>query len=83
MSYKDEFPETFEINESDLSEVNRIIINGFMREGEFRTRDYFIQLFEEEISKHLNSSEEENQDWVDGISYCTHLLKNQRISDGN
>lgn len=82
MSYKDEFPETIEIDEADLSNVHKIIISGFIREGEFRTRDHFIQAFEQEIVNHSNSLEEYNQDWIDGLSYCIHRLKNERISNG-
>lgn len=72
MSYDKGYEKT-EIDASLLSEAQRIIIDGFMLEGEFNFREKLIKVLEEEIAKESNDF---STDWSDGISYCIHLVKN-------
>ena len=76
MTYKDKYSERIEIPEEDLSNIQRMVISGLIREGEFTTREYFIELFEEEISRHKEDSTDAlNSAWIDGVNYCIHILK--------
>lgn len=72
MSY-DEGYERTEIDESLLSEAQRIIVDGFMLEGEFNFRERIIDILKQEIAK---EPAESSTDWSDGLSYCIHLIKN-------
>ena len=80
MSYKDEYSETVEFSESDLSEAQRIIIEGFMRDGEFKTRDALIAMLEKDIDDYLYEVDNvPNMEWVEGVRYCIHIIKNARL----
>jgi hypothetical protein len=76
MSYKDGYSEDIEIPEEMLTEVQRIIVDGLIRDGEFKTRDAFIEIFENEVK---NSMGVENQSWTDALNYCIFMLKNAKI----
>ena len=76
MSYDQGF-EKVEIDESFLSEAQRIVIKGFTLDGEFRFREDLISELEKEL---LNSSSESDSEWFDGIRYCIHLVKNLKSS---
>jgi hypothetical protein len=80
MSYKDEFPERVEIEEKDLDDVSRIVLQGLIREGEFQTRDAFIEILEKEVDSDFEPTNHYSRGWVDGINYCIHLLKNLNIN---
>ena len=78
MSYQDGF-EKLEMDEAALSKAQRIIIEGFMREGEFRFREDLIQKLELEVSLYLDEVDHEpNMEWIDGVRYCIHLIKNMK-----
>jgi|688.fasta_scaffold487985_3 hypothetical protein len=72
MSYDEGF-EITELDESLFSEAQRIVIGGFMLEGEFNFRERLIKILEKEI---LTEKAESSTDWTDGVSYCIHLIKN-------
>lgn len=76
MSYEDDYPETVEIPEEIMSEAQKIIVTGLIRQGEFNAREKFIEIFEEEISTYLKEVDgEPNLEWIDGVRYCIHLMK--------
>ena len=76
MSYKNGYSEDIEIPEEMLTEVQRIIVDGLIRDGEFKTRDAFIEIFENDVKESVNF---ENQSWIDGVNYCIYMLKNAKI----
>lgn len=77
MAYDKDYSK-IEISEEDLTETHRIIIEGFMREGEFRSREALITFLENDVARYLEENESEsdiNMDWVDGVRYAIHVLR--------
>jgi hypothetical protein len=72
-----------EVPVEKLKEVEKIILEGLIREGEFSTRDALIELFEKEVQNVVNNKTyKKNEDWIDGVNYCIYLIKNWRnLSD--
>jgi len=80
MSYEKEYPETVEIPEEALSEAQKIIVSGLIRQGEFNTRETFIKTFQEEIKTYLDEVDgEPNEEWVNGLNYAIHLIKEMKV----
>ncbi len=78
MSYEEGF-ERLDIDEDLMTEAQKIIIKGFMLEGEFRFRENLINVIQKEISTYLDEVDyEPNMDWVNGLSWCIHLIKNMK-----
>jgi hypothetical protein len=76
LSYQEDYPERIEIPAEDLSELQRIIITGFIKEGECKTRDALIAMLESDIAKYLDEVDyEPNMDWVDGVRYCIKMIR--------
>lgn len=73
MAYDDGYQKV-EVDADALGESYRIIIDGFMREGEFRFREELIEALEDEVK--ISEVENSNKDWTDGVRYCIHLVKN-------
>jgi hypothetical protein len=80
MSY-DENYERVEIEEDLLSEAQRIVIDGFMIEGEFRFREDIIKILEETAK--ASELEELSEDWVDGVRYSIHVIRNIKTNIGS
>lgn len=79
MSYEDGY-EKIELEEDLISEAQRIVIKGFMLEGQFNFREALIQKLEAEVSEYLDEVDyEPNLEWVDGVRYCIHLIKNMSV----
>ena len=72
--YSDDYTENVEISEEDLTEAQKIIIYGFMREGEFSFRDHLIEILQKEVDSY-DPSDEDASGWVDGLRYCIHIVK--------
>lgn len=72
MAYDEGF-EKVELDESLITEAQRLIISGFMLEGEFNFRERLIKILEKEI---IAERSESSTDWIDGLSYSIHLIKN-------
>ena len=80
MSYKGKYSERIEVPEDVLSAVQKMVIDGLIREGEFSTRDYFIQTLEQEVASYtVNAKGDINVDWLDGVNYCIQLLKEAKL----
>ena len=75
MRYEDGY-ESIEISDEDITVAQRIIVEGFMRDGEFKARRKLISFLQEDIIKHISEPGVEiNQDWVDGVNYAIHVIK--------
>lgn len=75
MKEKD-YPERVEIPEELLSEAQKIVISGFMREGEVTYKEELVSILENEVSSYLAEVDNEpNIEWVDGVRYAIHLIK--------
>ena len=46
MKFWEKYTERVEIPESDMSEVQKIVAEGFMREGEHRYREYLLSVID-------------------------------------
>jgi len=76
LSYQEDYPERIEIPEEDLSDLQRLIIEGFIREGEFKTRDALIAMLTADVDKYLDEVDyEPNMSWVDGVRYCIKIIR--------
>jgi len=74
MPYSDKFNE--ELNLEILNEGQEFIVRMFMKNGELLFRERLIKQLEEEVSNHLNEAgDEANVEWVDGVNYVIHLIK--------
>lgn len=75
MSYEDGY-EKIEISDEDMSSIQRMIIEGFVRDGEFKARAALIELLQEDVAKHLQEAgDDPNLDWVDGVRYAIHTVR--------
>lgn len=80
MSYDDGF-ETVEIEEEALTEAQRIIVEGFIREGEFKARKNLIDFLEKDIKEYLDEVDEmPNEEWVEGVRYAIHIIREAKFS---
>lgn len=69
--------------ELDLSEAQELIVKGFMKEGELRFREIFIELLSKDVENYLNEVDyEPNEEWVNGVNYVIHLLREANL-DGS
>lgn len=82
MSYEDGY-EKVELDAAEVSEdIKRIVIDGLMREGEFRFRALIIEILEEEIRSYKDEVDyEPNLDWTNGIAWAIHLIKNLKPTE--
>ena len=79
MSYFDKFSETIDIDPEN--EVQRLVIKVLMQNGEIRFRESFIEVLEKEVAEYLEEVDSEpNMEWVEGVRYVTHLLKNLEVT---
>ena len=72
MSYADKFDQKIEL--AAISEAEELAVKVVMKEGELRFRDALIQTLESEVAGVEQA--EVNQDWLDGVGYCLHLVRN-------
>lgn len=78
-SYEEGY-ESIEIEDGLIDAAQRIVVEGFIREGEFKTRDAIIDSLEYEVATYLDEVDNEpNIEWIDGVRYCIHLIKNGRF----
>lgn len=78
MSYFDKFDKEIVL---DVDQAKELAVRVVMREGELRFRESFIETLEKEVSTYLEEVDNEpNMEWVDGVRYCVHLLKNMESS---
>lgn len=74
MPYSDKFNE--KLNLEILNEGQEFIVRMFMKNGELLFRERLIKQLEEEVSTHLNEAgDEANVEWVDGVNYVIHLIR--------
>lgn len=79
MSYFDKFSETIDIDPEN--EVQRLVIKVLMQNGEIRFRESFIEVLEKEVAEYLEEVDSEpNMEWVEGVRYVIHLLKNLEVT---
>ncbi len=72
--------ETIEIDTYTMSDVHRIIVEGFAKDGEFRARASLIRLLEEDVKQHLaEGGEDPNIDWVDGVRYAIQTIREANL----
>jgi hypothetical protein len=80
MSYDDGY-ETIEISEEDMSEAQKLIVEGFIREGEFKTRAALINMLIKDIDSYLDEVDyEPNLDWVNGVRYAIHIIREAKLN---
>jgi hypothetical protein len=72
MSYADNFSREVEV--VDMTEAQELVVKIVMKEGELRFRDALIASLESELAS-LEITRG-NQNWVDGVRYCIHLVRN-------
>ena len=76
MAYDNNYSERVELDETTMTEAQRVIIDGLMRDGEFTTRKNLIGILQNQISDYVETSEQNiNQDWIDGVNYCIHTIR--------
>jgi len=75
MAYNDGF-EIINMPEDEMSEVQRVIISGFIKEGEFKTREFLIKTLEEELKNYPSDSE-----WAEGIGYAIQVIREVKVED--
>jgi hypothetical protein len=74
MAYEDKFNQ--ELRLDILNEGQEFIVRMFMKNGELLFRERLIKQLEEEVSTHLNEAgDEANVEWVDGVNYVIHLIR--------
>lgn len=79
MSYQDNYTERVELDVNSLTEAQRIIVAGLLREGEFNTREAMIKVLSDEVTSYLDEIDyEPNLEWVDGVRYAIHLIKEMK-----
>jgi hypothetical protein len=79
MSYEDGF-EKIEISDEDMSQVQRIIVEGFIREGEFKTRNALIEMLNKDVDDYLKEVDHDpNIDWVNGVRYAAHIIREAKL----
>lgn len=67
----------------DVDEATSLAVKVVMHEGELRFRELFIETLEKDLKQYLDEVEGyPNIEWVDGVRYCIHLLKNIDVSQG-
>lgn len=80
MSYHEDYPERIDIPAEELSELQRLIVEGFIREGEFKTRDALIRILELDIAGYLDEVDyEPNTDWINGVQYAIHIIREAKL----
>ncbi len=80
MAYKDKFNRTIELELEDVPDTTRIVLTSLMREGELRFRDELVEVLENDIKGYLDEiGENPNTDWITGVQYVIHLLKEAEI----
>lgn len=72
MSYADKFDREVEL--VDMTDAQELVVKMVMKEGELRFRESFAKSLQSELASF--ESTEDNQDWLDGVSYCIHLARN-------
>ena len=78
MSYDDGLI-NIELSEEDISYAQRIVIDGFINEGNYRARNFLIAELEKEVAEYLDDVDNEpNLDWVNGVRYAIHIIKEAR-----
>jgi hypothetical protein len=79
MSYEDGF-EKIEISDEDMSQVQRIIVEGFIREGEFKARNALIEMLNKDVDDYLKEVDHDpNIDWVNGVRYAAHIIREAKL----
>lgn len=77
---EEDYTERVEISEADMTEAQRLIIYGLMREGEIVYKQKLSKILETEISTYLDEVDgDPNIEWVDGVRYVLHLIKEMDI----
>ena len=80
MSYDDGF-ETIEIPEEELSEVQKIIVEGFIREGQFKARESIIEILEADLKFYRDKLTcEIDQHWIDGVGYALQIVREANLN---
>lgn len=80
MSYKDEYSESVEIPLDALTDAHRIVIEGLVREGEFRARDLLIAMLEADVDDYVREVDyEPNVDWINGMRYAIHVIREAKL----
>ena len=73
MAYKDQFDREIEL---DLDEATELVVRSVMREGELQFRDALIEWLEKDIKEYLSEVDgEPNQEWIDGVRYVIHIVR--------
>lgn len=74
MAYEDKFNKNLEID--ILNEAQELIVQMFMKNGELLFRSTIVEFLEKDIHEYLSEVDwEPNQEWIDGVRYVIHLLK--------
>lgn len=82
MSYEEDYTERVEIPEEMLSEAQKIIISGFMREGEIVFREAALDSMQKDLDKYLEEVDgPPNDEWINGFTYAMHLIKSMEIAN--
>lgn len=64
----------------ELEEAHELVVKGFMKEGELRFREKFIETLTEDVKTYLNEVDyEPNEEWLNGVNYVIHLLREANL----
>jgi len=81
VAYSDKFNE--EVKLDILNEGQEFIVRMFMKNGELIFRERLIASLEETINEYLSEVRDEpNEEWVDGVRYVIHLIKDGDFDGG-
>ncbi len=74
MTYFDKFDRKIIL---DMDQATELAARVVMKEGELRFREDFIKYLEKDVAEYLDEVDyEPNLEWLNGVRYCIHLLKN-------
>lgn len=81
MAYADQFDN--EVTLDILDEGQEFIVRMFMKNGELLFRERLVACLEETVSSYLSEVDgEPNEEWVDGVRYVIHLVKEGNFDGG-
>jgi hypothetical protein len=81
MGYREDYPAKLEISDEDMSETQRVLVDAFIRQGEFQTRDALIELLEKDIATYLDEVDGmPNEEWINGVRYSVHIIREAKLN---
>jgi len=81
VAYSDNF--NHEIKMDLVNEGQEFIVRMFMKNGELLFRERLVAWLEKDIAEYLSEVDgEPNQEWIDGVRYVIHIVKEGNFDVG-